>query len=164
MSINQPAQLLLPALKPVCVCESCKPGKYSPQIDYFERRTWAGDREWVIGAVNYDEDLHFSSYYLRASMQPETEELYPGYTCFLSFYLGFNERYYLLREECIHNAQVFVAKAEENVGWLRSILEETRKHCQILWSLFPESEDLEQFRRLPNEDLLNYYLRLVGVL
>jgi hypothetical protein len=34
--------------------------------------------EWVKGAVNYDEDVHFSSFYLRASCASHTGRLYRG--------------------------------------------------------------------------------------
>ena len=49
------------------------------------------EQEWVKGAVNYDEDLHFSTFYLRASCAAHTGRLYPGYTCLLALYEGFNE-------------------------------------------------------------------------
>jgi hypothetical protein len=32
-------------------------------------------QQWLKGAVNYDEDLHFSSYYLRASSAQLTRPL-----------------------------------------------------------------------------------------
>lgn len=115
--------------------------------------------EWIIGAVNYDEDLHFSSYYLRASMQPETQGLYPGYTHLISFYQGFNECYYLLKEECIHNAKEIISHAENNIGWLSTILDNIRINCKSLWSLFNDSEDIDQFHRLSNDELLNIYKR-----
>ena len=61
-------------------------------------------QEWVKGAVNYDEDLHFSTFYLRASSAHHTARLYPGYTAVVAFYEGFTEQYYLLRSECLATA------------------------------------------------------------
>src|SRR5947208_307166 len=66
---------------------------------------------WVKGAVNYDEDLHFSSFYLRASCASQTVPLYPGYSTIVAFYAGFNETYYLLKSECLATAQAIVQKA-----------------------------------------------------
>lgn len=116
------------------------------------------ESDWVIGALNFDEDLHFSSYYLRASLPSVTAGLYPGYSQLLSFYHSFNERYYLLKDECIHNAKEIVAYAKQNIGWLHDVLREIRKHCNSLWSLFCECEDIDQFRELSNNDLLKIYL------
>jgi len=50
------------------------------------------DREWVKGAVNYDEDLHFSTYYVRASCSNVTGSLYPGYSCIVGSYDGLRKR------------------------------------------------------------------------
>jgi len=116
------------------------------------------ENEWVIGALNFDEDLHFSSYYLRASLKSGTGGLYPGYSQLLSVYHGFNERYYLLKNECIYNAKEIVTYAAQNIGWLHSVLIEIRKHCEYLWSLFSECEDIDQFRVLSSSDLLKIYL------
>ena len=60
-------------------------------------RTLLQEQDWVKGAVNYDEDLHFSTFYLRASCAPHTGRLYPGYTCVVALYEGFNEHYFLLK-------------------------------------------------------------------
>src|ERR1035441_10667659 len=69
----------------------------------------AQGREWVKGAVNYDEDLHFSTYYLRASCSGVTLPLnYPGYSCIVASYEGFHETYYLLKEECRESAVAIV--------------------------------------------------------
>src|SRR6516225_11751922 len=67
--------------------------------------------EWVKGAVNYDEDLHFSTFYLRASCARATGTLYPGYTAVVAFYSGCNETYYLLKHECEATAAAIVRKA-----------------------------------------------------
>src|SRR5207253_2016041 len=74
--------------------------------------------EWVKGAVNYDEDLHFSTFYLRASCAHVTAPLYPGYTAIVAFYSGFNESYYLLKHECQSTAEAIVRKALRRPAWL----------------------------------------------
>ncbi|OIP88100.1 MAG: hypothetical protein AUK24_08575 [Syntrophaceae bacterium CG2_30_49_12] len=115
--------------------------------------------DWVIGAVNYDEDLHFSSYYLRASLREVTGHLYPGYTKLVSFYHRFNEHYYLLKEECIENADTIIRKAEENIGWLQSVLANIRTHCERLQTVFHESMDKDFFRDLSDSDLRQLYAK-----
>ncbi len=35
-------------------------------------------KKWVVGATNYDEDLHFSTYYVRALYRGNTNDLYQG--------------------------------------------------------------------------------------
>jgi phosphohistidine swiveling domain-containing protein len=116
-------------------------------------------REWVIGAVNYDEDLHFSSYYLRASLRSATRDLYPGYTRLVSFYRNFNEYYYLLKEECIENSEAIIRKAEDNIGWLQSVLTQIRNRCERLQTVFDESMDRDFFRELSDSDLRKLYAR-----
>lgn len=117
------------------------------------------DEDWVIGAVNYDEDLHFSSYYLRASLREIINDLYPGYTKTISFYYKFNEYYYLLKEECIENASVIIHKAEENIGWLQSILINISVHCENLQAVFHESMDKDFFSRLSVSELRQLYIK-----
>src|ERR1700687_3506866 len=82
------------------------------------------EKEWVKGAVNYDEDLHFSTFYLRASCAGQTGKLYPGYTSLVAFYEGFNEHYYLLKSECRATAVAIVEKALRQPAWLPRIVRE----------------------------------------
>lgn len=115
--------------------------------------------DWVIGAVNFDEDLHFSSYYLRSSLREVAHPLYPGYTRLISFYHGFNERYYLLKEECFQNAKAIVKKAEANVGWLHDVLSRIRAHCENLQRVFDESIDRHYLQGLSDPCLCELYAK-----
>lgn len=115
--------------------------------------------EWVIGAVNFDEDLHFSSYYLRASLRAVTRHLYPGYTKLVSFYSRFDEHYYMLKEECIENAVAIIRKAEDNIGWLQGVLVQIRTHSERLQKVFDESMDRDFFRELCDSDLRKLYAK-----
>src|SRR5262249_13245779 len=81
-------------------------------------------QEWVKGAVNYAEDLHFSSFYLRASCADQTAPLYPGYSTVVAFYLGCDETYYLLKSECLTTATAIVSKALRRPEWLPRIVAE----------------------------------------
>jgi phosphoenolpyruvate synthase/pyruvate phosphate dikinase len=100
-------------------------------------KTLVQENEWVQGAVNYDEDLHFSSFYLRASHARHTAPLYPGYTSILAFYEGFNECYYLLKNECRDIAIALVTRAIRQPTWLHKILGAIRRQSDALAKLFP---------------------------
>lgn len=117
------------------------------------------DGTWVKGAVNYDEDLHFSTYYLRASCSKETRPLYPGYTAFVASYEGFKETYWLLESECRESAMAIVAHAIEDPAWLPSILEEIRRRSDALAGIFRAGTSPERLARLSNTELLATYER-----
>src|SRR5436190_20063822 len=92
----------------------------APFRERLQRRIQEGT--WVKGAVNYDEDLHFSTFYLRASCAGQTLALYPGYSAVVAFYAGFNESYYLLRDECRSTARAIVKKALRRPDWLPRVV------------------------------------------
>jgi phosphohistidine swiveling domain-containing protein len=111
-------------------------------------------REWVKGAVNFDEDLHFSTYYLRASCAGRTAPLYPGYSATVAFYSGCNETYYLLREECTATATAIVQKALRRPGWLPRVLAAIYRRSDLLARAFPPELSAARLRRLPDVGLL----------
>lgn len=115
--------------------------------------------EWVKGAVNYDEDLHFSTYYLRASCSRVTAPLYAGYSCFVAFYEHFNETYYLLKSECRSTAAAIVSKALRQPHWLPSVLQETRRRSDALAGIFSPDISPALLARLPDSRLLSLYRR-----
>src|SRR5207253_10539783 len=97
--------------------------------------------------VTYTLSLHdalpiFSSYYLRASCASFTQPLYPGYSCFVACYDGFNETYYLLKDECRSCAAAIVARALRAPGWLFDILADRKStrlnssHVAISYAVF----------------------------
>src|SRR5579885_3544669 len=92
----------------------------------------AREQSWVKGAVNYDEDLHFSTYYLRTSCSKITAPLYPGYSHIVASYEAYTETYYLLKEECRESAVAIVDRALRQPGWLPGILKEIRRHSDAL--------------------------------
>jgi phosphohistidine swiveling domain-containing protein len=110
-------------------------------------------REWVKGAVNYDEDLHFSTYYLRASCVPHTGRLYPGYTCLIALYEGFNEHYYLLKDECRQTAVAIVKKALKRPEWLPSIVQEIVRLSDRLTCLFDPRTSPARLARMSDDQL-----------
>jgi phosphohistidine swiveling domain-containing protein len=115
--------------------------------------------QWVKGAVNYDEDLHFSTYYLRASCAGATAPLYEGYSCILAFYEDFNETYYLLEGECRSIAAAIVRRGLRQPGWLRRILQEIRRRSDALADIFPPQMSPTLLAGLSESRLLSLYRR-----
>jgi phosphohistidine swiveling domain-containing protein len=122
-------------------------------------RKLAQGKEWVKGAVNYDEDLHFSTYYLRASCSHFTAPLYPGYSSVVACYEGFNETYYLLKDECRESAAAIVNRALRKPDWLPRILCEIRRRSDALSGIFPPEISPALLVRLSNSGLLSLYRR-----
>jgi phosphohistidine swiveling domain-containing protein len=117
------------------------------------------DKEWVKGAVNYDEDLHFSTYYLRASCSAVTGPLYPGYSWIVASYEGFNETYYLLKEECRASAVAIVERALRRPRWLPGVIDQIRQRSDALTGIFPRATSPALLARLPEPALLSLYRR-----
>jgi hypothetical protein len=122
-------------------------------------RDWLGGEEWVKGAVNYDEDLHFSSFYLRASCASHTGRLYRGYTCLVAIYEGFNEHYYLLKEECRRTAVALVQKALRRPEWLPGVVREIVRLSDRLTRVFDPRTSAERLACLSDATLLALYRR-----
>src|SRR5579872_1018772 len=116
-------------------------------------------KEWVKGAVNYDEDLHFSTFYLRASCAHVTAPLYPGYTAIVAFYSGFNETYYLLKHECASTAAAIVRKALRRPSWLPNVLRAIRRESDALGRVFGPTVSAERLARMSDARLLALYRR-----
>lgn len=114
---------------------------------------------WIKGAVNYDEDLHFSTYYLRASEARATGRLYAGYSTVVAFYEGFTETYYLLREECRSSAAAIVKKALARPTWLPRVLREIERRSDLLQRIFPAKMCPSWLARQSSEALISLYLR-----
>jgi phosphohistidine swiveling domain-containing protein len=124
-------------------------------VDRF--RKWIQGKEWVKGAVNYDEDFHFSTFYLRASHAQSTAPLYPGYTSIVAFYEGFNECYYLLRSECLRTASAIVQKALRRPAWLPKILRTIERRSDALAEVFGPETSPAGLARLETAEILSLY-------
>ncbi len=120
-------------------------------------RTLVADGDWVIGAVNYDEDLHFSTYYLRASLADNLGHDCPGYSHIVGIYEDFTERYYLLKDECIATAASIVHRALEAPDWLPTILDEIRHLSDALASIFPSSLSQSELAEFTDDELSSLY-------
>ena len=113
--------------------------------------------KWIIGATNLDEDIHFSSFYLRASVSSNTENLYPGYSAIVSFYENFNEVYYLLKNECVENSKYLIKKCCNDAGWMDTVIRKIEDLIAELQINFIEIIKNVDIRRLNNIELLDYY-------
>lgn len=99
----------------------------------------SNEGEWILGATNFDEDLHFSSYYLRASMASRSVlGGVPGYTALVAHYSDFTERYYLLRDECLSVAAALLSKAVKDPSWLPQVLSEIEVRSADLERVFDD--------------------------
>jgi phosphohistidine swiveling domain-containing protein len=133
------------------------PATTAPFLDRL--RQLIQEREWVKGAVNYDEDLHFSTYYLRASCARNTAPLYPGYTQVIAFYEGFTEFYYLLRSECLASARAIVEKALRRPAWLPRVVQAICRRSDRLAGVFRTQTSPDRLARLSDPDLRAPYFR-----
>lgn len=117
------------------------------------------DREWIPGAVNFDEDLHFSAFYLRASCKqfmPDQLREY-GYTSIIASYRDFNETYFIPRDECVAVAERLLARVQSDPNWLEQTLDEIGKRASELSNVFdlPPRDDV--FDALSDDRLLTLY-------
>jgi phosphohistidine swiveling domain-containing protein len=129
----------------------------APPLDRLRERLQ--NQEWVKGAVNYDEDLHFSTFYLRASCVPHTGRLYRGYTSLVAIYEGFNEHYYLLKDECRDTAVALVRKALRRPEWLPCVIQEIIRLSDRLTRVFDPRTFPERLARFSDPALLTLYQR-----
>ena len=115
--------------------------------------------DWLVGAVNFDEDLHFSSFYLYQSWQynlPEGLKEF-GYENIIACYKDFKEIYFIPEKECQRVADVLIKKMESNPFWFSGILEKIVKLADDLIKVFPFNPDYNPFSEIPKYELADYY-------
>ncbi len=81
----------------------------------------------MLGSTNQHEDLHFSSFYLRASLSNVTRPRYPGYSAIVALFDRGCETYYVSRPEAERNARSIIDRALRHPKWLPLILERIEK-------------------------------------
>ncbi len=116
-------------------------------------------KNWLVGAVNFDEDLHFSSFYLYQSwkhkLPDELKEF--GYKNIIACYKDFNEIYFIPEQECKRVADALIEKIKENPFWFNDILEKIKKFAENLWNVFPFEADSRPFKNMSDFELIKYY-------
>ena len=79
---------------------------------------------WVVGAVNIDEDIHFSSYYLKQSMESFLPSEFKGlgYKNIVAIYEDFNETYYIPLKECEEVSDNLIQKSLDDPLFMDDII------------------------------------------
>lgn len=120
--------------------------------------------QWIVGAVNIDEDLHFSSFYTRQSCRkyslPEFREY--GYERLIGIYENFNETYFVPEDECLRVGQALLRRIRDHPSWLEDILLRVRRLCDDLRDVFPYQDDVAPFQPLTDAELLSLYKKHNG--
>jgi phosphohistidine swiveling domain-containing protein len=117
----------------------------------------ARNEEWVLGATNLDEDIHFSNFYLRASA--DTKGQYPGFSKTIAVYRPFWERYYVLKKECLENSDFIIKKSLEEPTWISEVLRNIYTLSDLLSTVFPENLSSSILSQASSQDLINLYKR-----
>lgn len=116
---------------------------------------------WLVGAVNFDEDLHFSSYYLYQSWKHKLpKELSDfGYSCLIGCYKDFREVYYIPEEECERVSMSLINKICKDTLWFNGILDKIKKLADDLSLVFPFNPDTNPFKNMADYELLDFYIK-----
>lgn len=117
--------------------------------------------DWLVGALNFDEDLHFSSFYLDQSWQNKLpKELKQfGYECMIACYQNFEEIYYIPEGECKRVANNLIQKIKEDPNWFIGILESIVNLSNELVKVFPFNPDSMPFNNMQDAEILDYYIK-----
>ncbi len=115
--------------------------------------------DWLVGALNFDEDLHFSSFYLDQSWDyklPSQFKKY-GYKCLIACYQDFEETYFIPEKECKRVADNLITDIKKDPSWFNSILDKVISLADELVKVFPFSPDSNPFNGMRNTELIEYY-------
>lgn len=123
-------------------------------------RTLITSTKWIVGAVNYDEDLHFSRFYLRQSarknLPPDLREF--GYNSIIAIFHDFRECYYLPEVECHDVAERLVHRMLDDPDWSQNnILSEIAIRAKALPKIFPTSRSERPFANCTPAQLLVFF-------
>lgn len=116
------------------------------------------ENKWVSCGINLDEDVHFSTTYLRMSLNENIKHIFQGYTAFVAIYDNFNEEYFFDEDECIEIARNLIAKIISDGPWFDQILDNVIKKADILSGIFNEQEMGYDFlKKRSNDELKGLY-------
>lgn len=113
---------------------------------------------WLLGAVNQDEDVHFSSLYLGQSIKYNLpEELMKfGYEEIVAVYENFNERYYIREKECINVANNLISILINDAEFWENLSKKIKEALEELKDVFND-EKCEKIEEMKDEEILSYY-------
>lgn len=114
---------------------------------------------WLLGAVNLDEDVHFSSFYLNQSMDKNLpEELQGfGYHNLIAVYRDYNEMYYLPQEECVGTAERLIDYSLKNWMFWEEVIKKINERIENLENVFKKLPKQGAFTNLSLKELSDYY-------
>ena len=128
-------------------------------LSFSEAKRETEAHSWTVGAVNFDEDLHFSSFYLKQSLASNLGESYRafGYKTLIAVYRDFNETYYISTDECRSVAERLIQKITKNPLWMQDVLEEIHRRAIELRDVFVYPASSQPFRDMTDFQLLTIY-------
>ena len=114
---------------------------------------------WLVGAVNLDEDVHFSSFYLKQSMEKNLPEELKGfgYHNIVAVYEDYNEIYYVPQKECVQVSERLIHHCLENWDFWSELREEIRRRIETLGKVFMDLPTQNSFQSLSDTQIMNYY-------
>ncbi|MEM3458977.1 MAG: PEP-utilizing enzyme [Candidatus Bathyarchaeia archaeon] len=114
--------------------------------------------DWVVGGVNFDEDPHFSSFYIRASsMKYLGRRARTGYHTIIAIYQNFNETYYIPKQECELVAAYLLEKMKKQPDWMNHIVTNIYRRCIELRKVFDNYDILSDFSVLSHRQIMKLY-------
>jgi phosphohistidine swiveling domain-containing protein len=113
----------------------------------------------ILGSVNAHQDLHFSTFYLRASLSSATLPHYPGYSFILSVYENGVERYFIAAREAEQTSKWLINRCASEPYWLSEKLSAIESRSRQLAQAFPQTTTAESLRHTSTDDLVATYLQ-----
>lgn len=115
---------------------------------YFE------NQKWISCGVNLDEDIHFSTTYLRMSLDKNIGHIFRGYSSFVAIYENFNEEYFLKEEECFQIAEQLTHKIITDFPWFEEVLDNIICKTDMLRKVFDENKITQHYLSTQSSDAL----------
>lgn len=115
---------------------------------YFE------NQKWISCGVNLDEDIHFSTTYLRMSLNKNIGHIFRGYSSFVAIYENFNEEYFLIEDECIQLAEQLTRKIIVDFPWFEQVLDNVVCKTDLLRKVFDEKKITQLYLKTQSNTFL----------
>jgi phosphohistidine swiveling domain-containing protein len=132
---------------------------FHPDQQYAAIESYLSGRRLLLGGINIHQDLHFSTFYLRASVASVTLPEYPGYSFLLATYEDGVERYFVDARDAEITAHWLLNKILTDSNWFVDKLKAIETHSRDLAGAFPDNAITSKFKQLETEDLIEVYKR-----
>ena len=111
--------------------------------------------DWIVGAQNFDEDLHFSSFYIRLSSKKYLGKRSKiGYQTIIAVYQDFDEIYYIPISECDRVAKYLLERVKKEPKWMSTIVTKIYQRCDELNNVFANYNINSDFSMLSDEQIV----------